>query len=141
LLAVGYQFYVPFIFLPDQVALFERITPLIFWLLAELFLFLLAIMAFNGHYRKPYADIWLRFIKFNEREPAFFYAAFAIFLIFVAQLIDANVIPLNDWIKTPNFHVQLWGLWTEEIFEMTSGYEFLAAFFFFPNTFTKLKRR
>jgi hypothetical protein len=139
LLAVIYQFYMPFVFLPDQVARFERITPLVQWLLAELFVFWLALMAWNGHYRKPFVDLWRRFIAFNTREPAFFYAAFAVFLIFIAQLIDVDVIPLNDWIKTPNFHVQLWGLWTEEVFEMTSAYEFLAAFYFFPNTFKKFK--
>ncbi len=138
-LAVTYQFYVPFIFLPDQIALFERITPLIQWALAELFIIWLAALVWAGHYRKPFIDLWHRFIAFNTREPAFFYAAFAVMLIFIAQLIDVDVIPLNDWIKTPNFHVQLWGLWTEEVFEMTSGFIFLVSSFFFPFNILKQK--
>ncbi len=132
LLALAYQLVVPFVFLPDQIARFERVTPLVQWLLAELFIFWLAAMLWAGHFRKPFIELWRDFVASMAREPVFFYAAFAVILIAIAQLIDVNIIPLNDWIKTPNFHVQLWGLWTEETFEMTAAYEFLAASLFFP---------
>lgn len=132
LLALAYQLYVPFVFLPDEIARFERITPLVQWLLAELLILWLAAMLWAGYFRKPFKEIGRDLVAGVGREPAFLYAAVAVILIAVAQLIDTNVIPLNDWIKTPNFHVQLWGLWTEETFEMTAAYEFLATSFFFP---------
>lgn len=132
LLTIVYQLYVPFVFLPDQIARLERVTPLFVWALAELFILWLAALAWDGHYRKPLLDLWRRFIAFLTREPAFFYVAFGVALIFVAQLNDAGILPISEWIQTPNFHVKDWGLWTEEIFEMTSGYEFIAAWFFFP---------
>jgi len=132
LLALIYQLYVPFVFLPDQIARFERVTPLVLWLLAELIILWLAAMLWAGHLRKTFIELWRGFVAALAHEPVFFYAAFAVLLIAIAQLIDTGIIPLNDWIKTPNFHVQLWGLWTEETFEMTAAYEFLAASFFFP---------
>lgn len=132
LLGLVYQFFVPFVFLPDQVARFERLTPLVMWALAEVFLFWLALMAWNGHYRTPYFELWRRFFGFLAREPAFFYAAFGVFLIIAAQANDWGLVPISQWIQTPNFHVKDWGLWTEETFEMTTGLEFIAAWAFFP---------
>lgn len=132
LLALVYQLVVPFVFLPDEIARFERITPLVLWLLAELFILWLAAMLWAGYFRKAFTDLFRDTVAALARQPAFVYAAFAILLIGIAQLIDTGIIPLNDWIKTPNFHVQLWGLWTEETFEMTAAYEFLAASLFFP---------
>jgi hypothetical protein len=58
--------------------------------------------------------------------------ASAVLLILLAQLIDQSFIPLNTMIHTPNFHVQLWGLWTEEIFEANGAFLFTFAAFYFP---------
>jgi hypothetical protein len=56
----------------------------------------------------------------------------AVFLILIAQLIDKGAIPLNSLIQTPDFYVNLWGLWTEETFEMNASFLFLVAAFYFP---------
>ncbi len=132
LLAIFYEFYVPFIFLPDQQAVLERVTPLVLWLLAITWFALLGVQAWRGGLRQPITDFFIRFGNFLRREPAYFYMTSAVLLILVAQLIDKDLIPLNTWIQTPNFHIQLWGLWTEETFEMSASFLFLVAAFYFP---------
>lgn len=132
MLVVFYEVYVPFIFLPDQKILLERVTPLMLWMLAITWFTFLCVHAWSGGLRQPISNFFHRFFNFLRLEPAYFYAFSAVFLILIAQLIDKNVIPLNTLIQTPNFHVQLWGLWTEETFEMNASFLFLVAAFYFP---------
>jgi hypothetical protein len=73
-------------------------------------------------------------MSFLSREPSYFYAGAAVLLILVAQLIDQDIIPLNAMIRTPGFHVKLWGLWTEETFEMNGAFMFIAAACYFPKS-------
>jgi len=134
LLTIFYQFYVPFIPLPDQLARLDRITPLILWLLALCWFTTLARQAWRGGLRRPITDMFLRFADFLRREPAYFYMVTAVFLILIAQLIDKDIIPLNTLIQTPDFHIKLWGLWTEETLEMNGAFLFLLATFYFPET-------
>jgi hypothetical protein len=130
--ALAYQIYAPFIFLPDQQIRLERLTPLIMWALAIAWFTLLAAIAWRGGLSEPLTNKFQRFLGFLRREPAFFYLGAALLLILVAQFIDQDVIPLNTMIKTPGFHVKLWGLWTEETFEMNGAFMFIAAAFYFP---------
>lgn len=132
LLTIFYQFYVPFIFLPDQLARLDRITPLVLWLMAVCWFAMLGIQAWHGGLLTPITDLILHFANFLRREPAYFYMISAVFLILVAQLIDKGIIPLNTLIRTPNFHIKLWGLWTEETLEMDGAFLFLLATFYFP---------
>jgi hypothetical protein len=131
-LAIFYEFYVPFIFLSDQKVLLERVTPLVLWTLAISWFTLLCVQAWRGGLRKPISDFFIRFLNFLRREPAYFYMISAVFLILIAQLIDKGAIPLNSLIQTPDFYVNLWGLWTEETFEMNASFLFLVAAFYFP---------
>jgi hypothetical protein len=140
LLGLGFQLYAPFVFLPDQQVLIERIAPLALWLCAAGTLVLLAARQWAGQLRQPLGRRLLELLAGLGREPAFFYAAFAVLLIAIAQLIDLEYIPLNSWIQTPGFHVRLWGLWTEETFEMVAAFEFLAAAFVFPKPVKSKKK-
>ncbi|MBX3048998.1 MAG: hypothetical protein KIT46_01700 [Anaerolineales bacterium] len=124
LAGLAYQVQATFVFLPDAQVRLARVTPVAMWLLAAAGLAWLSIMAWRGHFRRS-LGAWLRdALNWLESEPAYFYAGFALALILVAQLIDREVIPLNQWIP-PAEHIPLWGLWTEEVFEM------LGAVFFF----------
>jgi hypothetical protein len=129
-----YQVYATFVFLPDDQARLERITPLLLWALAICAVLWVALAVWAGKLRRPFTSALRDFIAFLEREPAFFYTGVALALIFIAQLIDQDIIPLNTLIVTPNFHVRLWGLWTEETFEMTGAVMFILAAFFFPKS-------
>lgn len=130
----AYQIYAPFVFLPDQKTRLERITPLVMWLLFVAWILLLGIYAWRGGLREPLVKLIYRFADFLRQEPAYFYTGCAVLLIVVAQLIDQDVIPLNTLIWTPNFHIRLWGLWTEETFEMIGAFLFVVAAFYFPKT-------
>ncbi len=124
LAGLAYQVQATFVFLPDEQVRQARLTPAVMWLLAAAALTWVSIMVWRGHFRRSVGD-WLRdALSWLEREPAYFYAGFAVVLILVAQLIDRELIPLNQWIP-PGEHIPLWGLWTEEVFEM------LGAVFFF----------
>jgi hypothetical protein len=132
MLAIFYQFYVPFIFLPDQLVLLERVTSLVLWMLAITWFTLLCVQSWRGDLREPISDFFIRFLNFLRHEPAYFYMISAVFLILIAQLIDKDVIPLNSLIQAPKFHINLWGLWTEETFEMNASFLLLVAAFYFP---------
>lgn len=119
LISFAYQLYAPFVFLPDQQTRLERITPIVLWLLAVAWFALLGAHAWRGGLREPVSKLFGRFADFLRREPAYFYMGSAVFLIVVAQLIDQDII-------------KLWGLWTEEIFEMNGAFLFIAAAFYFP---------
>lgn len=134
LIAVAYQLYAPFVTLPDQQTRLERITPLVLWVMAIAWFALLGAQAWRGGLREPISMRIDRFADFLRREPAYFYMISAVGLIFVAQLIDQGFIPLNTMIRTPGFHITQWGLWTEEMFEMTGAFLFIAAAFHFPKT-------
>ncbi len=137
---IAYQVNSTFVFLPDEQARLERITPLVFWLATELIILGLAGLAWQERWQATFIDMWRNFVAFLRQQPAFLYAGFAVLLILIAQLIDQNIIPLNEWIVTPNFHVALWGLWTEELFEMTGAFFFLAAAWFFPRPHSAYKK-
>lgn len=122
-----YQFYAPLAFLPDDQTRLVRFTPLALWLLAAAWFVFLGAWAWRGGLRRSWVDFFKGTGAFLVREPAYFYAGFALVLILIAQLIDRNVIPLNEMIQTPNFWVKLWGLWTEETFEMNGAFLFIAA--------------
>jgi hypothetical protein len=131
--ALAYQLYVTFLPHPDQIARVERLTPIVLWLLAYAVVLWLTAQLWRGELRQPLLPLWWqRLLAFLQREPAFFYTAIALVLIAIAQAIDKELIPLNSWIKTPDFHVQLWGLWTEEAFEMIGAYLFMAAAYYSP---------
>lgn len=134
LVSFAYQFYAPLVFLPDQQTRLERITPIVLWLLAFAWFALLGLMAWRGHLRRPITELGTRLAEFLRREPGYFYTIGALTLILIAQLIDRDLIPLNTLIQTPNFYVKLWGLWTEETFEMTGAFLFITAAFYFPKT-------
>lgn len=128
-----YQVYVTFLPHPDQIARIDRVTPLVLWLLASVFILRLAANVWLGGLRQPLLPrLWARLLAFLQHEPAFFYTGVALVLIAIAQAIDKEWIPLNSWIKTSDFHVQLWGLWTEETFEMIGAYLFMAAAYYSP---------
>ncbi len=131
--SLTYQFYAPLVFLPDQITRLERVTPLMLWLLAIAWFTMLGVSAWRGRLRRPVSELFTRLASFFRREPAYLYTVFGVVLILVAQLIDKNVIPLNA-VVTPNFHVKLWGLWTEETFEMNASFLFLVAAFYFPES-------
>lgn len=128
----GYQLYAPFVFLPDQQVQLARITPLVLWLFAEATTIAMARLLWRGKLRRPLSQVWNDVGLALKNEPSFFYVGIALILIFIAQLIDQDLIPLNQWIVTPGFHVDLWGLWTEETFEMTGAFMFLMAAWLFP---------
>jgi hypothetical protein len=132
LLGLAFQLYAPFVYLPDQQILVQRIAPLALWLCAAGALLLLTALLWAGRLRQPLGRAAAGWLANVRSEPAFFYAGFAVLLIAIAQLIDLEYIPLNSWIQTPDFHVRLWGLWTEETFEMVAAFEFIAAAFVFP---------
>ncbi len=134
LISLAYQIYAPFVFLPDEQTRLERVTPLMLWLLAVAWFALLGALAWRGGLRRPISGLFGRLVNFLRREPAYFYTTCAVVLILIAQLIDRSVIPLNTLIHTPNFQVKLWGLWTEEIFEMNGAFLFIVAAFYFPKT-------
>lgn len=132
LLALLYQGYTTFVYLPDEIVRFQRITPIVLWAQTEVALFWLALRMWQGEFRTSITDQAKRTMGWLVQEPAFFYCGFAVLLILIAQLIDQSIIPLNEMIVTPNFHIKLWGLWVEEIFETTAAFFFVVAAFFFP---------
>ncbi|MCW5878339.1 MAG: hypothetical protein KIS80_05675 [Anaerolineales bacterium] len=133
LVGLAYQVQATFVFLPDEQVRLARVTPAAMWLLAAAGLAWLSLMAWRGHFRRS-LGAWLQdALNWLESEPAYFYAGFAVLLILVAQLIDRELIPLNQWIR-PTEHIPLWGLWTEEVFEMLGAVFFLLAGWRFKTT-------
>lgn len=139
-LGLAFELYAPFVYLPDQQIFVQRIAPLALWLCAAGALLLLTALLWAGRLRQPLGRAAAGWLANVRSEPAFFYAAFAVLLIAIAQLIDLEYIPLNSWIQTPDFHVKLWGLWTEETFEMVAAFEFMAAAFVFPKPIKSKKK-
>jgi hypothetical protein len=117
---------------PDRVVQFERVLPLISWVLAISTLFLLFLRAWRGDLRKPVIEYFLPFRNFFVNNPAYIYAVFAIVLLLFAQAIDKAYIPLNKYIVTSNFWVPNWELWIEEMSELVAAVELVAGAFFFP---------
>jgi hypothetical protein len=118
---VAYQFYAPFLFLPDDRVRLERITPLALWLLASAVFLLLGMRAWRGGLARSVRTFIGGILTFFRREPAFFYGGAALFLILVAQLNDKHLFPIDE----------ATGLWIEEVFETTGSFMFIAAAVYF----------
>jgi hypothetical protein len=121
LAALAYQFYAPFLFLPDDRVRLERITPLVLWWLAIAVFLLLGVRAWRGGLARSVGDFFSGILAFFRREPSYFYAGFAVFLILIAQLNDKHLIPIDESL----------GLWIEEVFETTGAFMFVAAAAYF----------
>lgn len=132
-LGFAYQIASSFSYLPDHLARLDRLDPLVVWLSSVASILLLAMSVWHGRFRRSITETAESVFAFFRREPPFIYTAFALALIVIALAIDQGMIPLQEWIVTPNFWVTNWGLWTEEVFEMTAAYEFIAAALFFRN--------
>ncbi|MEX1248447.1 MAG: hypothetical protein WEA61_08185 [Anaerolineales bacterium] len=139
LAGVAYQVYAPLVFLPDDRTRLERLTPLVIWLFAVALFWLMGALAWRGYFRRSATSVATGFIAFLKREPAFFYAGIALFLILIGQLNDKNILPLDDWIRTPNFRIRAWGLWTEEVFEMVAAFLLIVGTSFFSRGALKKK--
>lgn len=131
LAGLTYQFYAPFLFLPDDRVRLARIAPLVIWAMAMSVIWLTSVLALRGKFRRSITQFIAAIVGFFRREPSYFYAMAAIALILVAQLNDKHILPIDDWIKTPGYHIASWGLWTEEVFETTGAFLFIAGALWF----------
>lgn len=129
LILLIFETYATFLFLPDQITQVSRLIPIALWVLAEIMIILTAQAVWRGQWRESPSIYWDRFLSYIRNESSFVYVGFAILLIAIAQLIDRGVLPESLWLPTTD---RVWGLWTEETFEMTAAFMFLIAAGLFP---------
>lgn len=129
-----YALWSPLVRPPDQRAILARINPLIGWLAAEAWLFLLLFPARAGKFSRPWRTYVQPIGRFFGEHPSYIYTVVAVGLIIGAQIFfDKAWLPLNKWLNTPGFWLNgNWELWTEETWEMTAGFLFLVASLCFP---------
>lgn len=131
-LGLGYQLWAPVNPLPGRTEIHERLSPIILWITGQAALLLFAFKRWGSSQGSAKNKSALGPIAFISGNPAYIYAFLAIGLIAFGQLLDRGVIPLNDYLKTPNFWLTNWSRWIEELFEMTAAFELGIASFFFP---------
>lgn len=127
-----YQVDASFHFLPDDLVRLQRILPPVLWAMAQALLLWLAVQLWTGRLRTPVITMLRDIQQAFRQHPAFIYVAVSLLVIFVAQLIDQNLLPLDDMLYTPNYRIQHWAGWTEETLEMIGAFLFLIAAFLVP---------
>lgn len=127
-----YQIDASFHFLPDDLVRLQRMMPPVLWAMAQALLLWLAVQLWTGRLRTSVITMLRDTQQAFRQHPAFVYVAFGLFVIFVAQLIDQNLLPLDDLLYTPNYRIQHWAGWTEETLEMIGAFLFLIAAFLVP---------
>lgn len=132
LAALWYQVNASFTFLPDDLVRLERVMPAVFWAMAQAAWLWLAVQIWSGRLRNPLITMLRDVLQAFRQHPTFIYVAAALLVIFIAQLIDQNYLPLDDMLYTPNYRIQHWAGWTEETLEMIGAFLFAIAAFVMP---------
>jgi MFS family permease len=138
---IAYQLYVAFAFLPDVIVRLERVTPLVIWAMALVWLFMLTALLWRRTFSQRLFP-WLgNTLSALAKNPAFIYAVYAVLLIALAQIIDKGWIDLNNSAYLNRVDAtQDWSVWIEENFETIAGLEFAAASLFFPRRLKKKRK-
>lgn len=127
-----YQINASFLFLPDDMVRLERVLPPVLWAMAQALWLWLAVQLWTGHLRTPLVTMVRDVLQAFRQHPTFVYVAVGLLVIFVAQLIDQNYLPLDDILHTPTYRIQHWAGWTEETLEMVGAFLFLIAALVMP---------
>lgn len=127
-----FQVQASFTFLPDALVRLERILPLALWATAQALWLWLGIQLWTGRLRTPLTTLASDTLAAFRSHPSFIYVAVALGLIFVAQLIDQNYLPLDEMLHTPGYHIEYWAVWVEESLEMIGAFLFAAAALVMP---------
>jgi hypothetical protein len=134
LAALYFQFRAGFLSMYDELTRLARQLPLVLWAQAQALLAWLALLLWNGRLRRSLGASLRSLLQALRQNPAFIYVLVALGLILIAQLIDQNYLPLNNYISTPNYYIHDWAIWTEETFEMIGAFLFALAALVMPRT-------
>ena len=130
IVAIAYQLWAPSTIYTGQIAVLERVNPLILWVTAILMLFLIALASRKGALQSFFARLGNGLKTFFSNNPAYIYAVFCILIVGFAQLMDQNFVSLTQYIRFPNPWGEEWNYWIEETFEMTGAFELIVATLF-----------
>ena len=125
--AIAYQLWAPLVTHTGQIAVLERVSPVILWVTANLTLFLIALAAWNGGLQRFFTRLVNGIKTFFADNPAYIYAIFSIAIVGFAQLMDQGLVSLAKYIHFQNPWGEEWDYWLEETFEMTGAFELLTA--------------
>jgi len=127
IIAIAYQFWAPLVTHTGQIAVLERVNPVILWVTANLMLLLIALAAWNGALQGFFTRLGNRIKTFFADNPAYIYAIFCVVIVGFAQLMDQGFISMAEYIHFQNPWGEEWNYWLEETFEMTGAFELVAA--------------
>lgn len=133
LLGFGYQIWASLLNFTGQIAIVERVNPLVVWVTALCALALLSIAAWQGGMQAKLSSAGAKIRDLFAAYPLYIYAIVCILLVGFAQLMDQDRISLAQHIGFANPWDEEWNYWLEETFEMSGAFELLIAtlvFFF-----------
>lgn len=119
-----FQVQASFTFLPDELVRLTRIAATVVWLMAQALWLWLAVQLWRGRLRTPVITLVRQGWQTIKNHPTLIYVGVALVIVFIAQLIDQNYLPLDELLYTPNYHIHYWATWTEESFEMIGAFLF-----------------
>jgi hypothetical protein len=125
---LAYQVLSPLRATDANLALLQRLNPLIHFGLAATLLLLLAIHAWHGGLQRLLGRAW----SFVVENPAYVFVALCILTIIFTQAMDQDRISLREYIGFANPWNEDWNYWLEELWEMTAALQLLAAALVFP---------
>ncbi len=136
-----FQLQSSFMFLPDELVRLTRVAAAVTWLMAQALWLWLALLLWRGWLRTPVVKLIRDGWQLVKDHPTLIYVGVSVLIIFIAQLIDQNYLPLDEMLYTPNYHIQYWGGWLEETLEMIGAFLFaLAAVVMPPRAATRPPR-
>jgi hypothetical protein len=127
LVALAYQLWAPQVTHTGQIAILERLNPLILWITAAGTLLLITLAVWRGRLQSFLIRLVRGIRAFFTEHPAYVYAIVCIVIVGFAQLMDQGIISLAQNIDFQNPWGEEWNYWLEETFEMSGAFELAAA--------------
>ena len=131
LVALAYQFWAPLVTKTGQIAILERLNPLIIWITTAGTLLLITLAVWRGGLQIFMIRLARGIRVFFTEHPAYIYAIVCIVIVGFAQLMDQGIISLAQNINFRNPWGEEWNYWLEETFEMSGAFELAAAAMWF----------
>jgi hypothetical protein len=127
LIGIAFQIWAPLRTYTGEIAIMERITPLVMWGTAAIAVTLLAKAAWNGRLQTFFSRITNGIRALFVNNPVYIYALACILIVVFSQLMDQGRVTLAQYIPFPNPWGEKWNFWLEETFEMTGAFELIVA--------------
>jgi len=112
---------------PWGLEIIERLSPLLFFGLGIAVILWFAISSWLGWFSHPTDRYKNGLQKFFDSQPSFIYVLVSLILIGIAQLVDKNWLLLFGIERSPIFVESNLFEWLEDGFELTAGFELIAA--------------